>query len=87
MLHLHHAADQGHTKAYLRTVDTDVVIIAISQFQELRLSELWIGFGSGKTFTDIPIHVICQQSGPDHCLALPSSMDSLVVMLHLLCMG
>ena len=71
MLHLHHAADHGHAKAYLRTVDTDVVIIAISQFQEIGLSELWIGFGSGKTFREIPIHIISQQLGPDLCKALP----------------
>ena len=32
MLHRHHAADHEHTKAYLRTVDTNVVIIAISYF-------------------------------------------------------
>ena len=37
MLHLHHAAEQGHTKAYLRTVDTDVVILAIYHFHELGL--------------------------------------------------
>ena len=65
MLQLHHAAEQGHTKAYLRTVDTDVVILAIYHFQELGLTELWIGFGSGKTFKEIPIHLICQQ----HCQA------------------
>jgi hypothetical protein len=70
MLHLHHAAEQGHTKAYLRTVDTDVVILAIYHFYEQCLTELWIGFGSGKTFKEIPIHHICQQLGTQHCQAL-----------------
>ena len=32
MLHLRHAADQGHTKAYLRTVDSDVVVLATHFF-------------------------------------------------------
>lgn len=27
MLHLHHAAAQGHQKAYMRTVDSDVVVL------------------------------------------------------------
>ena len=48
MLHLHHAADHGHTKAYLRTVDSDVVVLATHFFHDLGLSELWIGFGSRK---------------------------------------
>ena len=70
MLHLHHAAEQGHTKAYLRTVDTDVVILAIYHFQELDLTELWAGSGSDKTFKEIPIHHICQQLGSQRCQAL-----------------
>ena len=70
LLHLQHAAVQGHTKAYLRTVDTDVVVLAIYHFHELGLTELWVGFGSGKTFKEIPIHHICQQLGSQHCKAL-----------------
>jgi len=50
MLHLCHAADQGHTKVYLSTVDSDVVMLATHLFHDLGLSELWIGFGSGKTY-------------------------------------
>ena len=64
------AAKQGHTKAFLRTVDSDVVVLAIN-FQELGLSELWIGFGSGKAYKDIPIHHISQMLGPKKCQALP----------------
>ena len=70
MLHLHHAAEQEHTKAYLRTVDTDVVILAIYHFHELGPTELSVGFGSGKTFKEIPIHHICQQLGSQCCQAL-----------------
>jgi len=42
MLHLHHAADHGHTKAYLRTVGSDVVLLATHFFHNLGLLELWI---------------------------------------------
>ena len=70
MLHLRHAAEEGHTKAYLRTVDTDVVVLSIYHFHQLNLSELWVGFGSGKTFRDIPIHHISQQLGPRRSEAL-----------------
>ena len=67
---MYHAAEQDHTKAYLRTVDTDVIVLAIHHFHQLKLSELWIGLGPGKTFREIPIHHISQQLGPQRCKAL-----------------
>ena len=78
MLHLYHAAGQGHSEVFLRTVDSDVVVLAINIFHQLRLSALWIGYGIGKTCKDIPIHHISQIK----CLDLnivkccPSSMLS-----------
>ena len=48
MLHVRHAAEQDHTKACLRTVHTDVVVLAIHHFHQPRLSELWIGFSQGR---------------------------------------
>ena len=42
MLHLYHAAGQGHSKAFLRTVDSDVIVLAINIFHQLRLSGLLI---------------------------------------------
>ena len=48
MLHLYHAAGQGHSNAFLRTVDSDVVVLAINIFHQMRLSALWIGYGIGK---------------------------------------
>ncbi|KAG7486210.1 hypothetical protein JOB18_027320 [Solea senegalensis] len=71
MLHLRHAAEQGHTKAYLRTVDSDVVVLAINLFQELVLSELWTGFGSGKAYRDIPIYHISKMLGPQKWPEVP----------------
>ena len=70
-LHLSHAAAQGHRIAYIRTVDSDVVVIAILVFTTLGLSQLWVGFGSGKTFRDIPVHDICSYLGPSTSVALP----------------
>jgi hypothetical protein len=51
-------------------VDTDVVVQAIYHFNQLNMSEIWIGFGSGKKFKEIPIHHICKQLGPQRCEAL-----------------
>ena len=39
MLHLHHAAEQGHTKAYIRILDSDAVVLAINFFHELYVSQ------------------------------------------------
>lgn len=71
ILHLAHASSQGHKKAFIRTVDSDIVVLAIAFFQQLDLTELWIGFGSGKYYRDIPVHSIQSQLGPSKSLALP----------------
>ena len=61
--HLAHAL-QGHDKAFARTVDSHFVVLAIAFYEQLGLSELWIGFGSGKGYRDIPFHSIHAQFGP-----------------------
>lgn len=71
LLHLAHAASQGHQIALVRTVDSDVVILAIHLFASLGLSELWVCLGSGKKIRDIPIHLLSAQLGASRCTALP----------------
>ena len=66
-----HAASMGHLKLLMRTVDSDIVIIAIFLFRQLELEELWIGYGKGKHYRDIPIHIICRNLGETKSLALP----------------
>ena len=66
-LHLKHAVLQGHKVVFIRTVDTDLVVLAISVFdslKELGLSELYIRYGVGKQRRDIPIQDVCYQLGP-----------------------
>ena len=48
LLHLAHASQQGHQVALVRTVDSDVVILAVHCFASLGLSELWVCLGSGR---------------------------------------
>ena len=71
LLHLAHAANQGHQVPLVHTVDSDVVILAIHWFASLGLSELWVCLGSGKKICDIPIHTLPAQLEPPRCLALP----------------
>ena len=41
-LHLEDAVQQGYSKVSIRTVDTDVVVLAIASANHLNISELWI---------------------------------------------
>ena len=51
LLHVAHAARDGNSKILIRIVDTDVVAIAVRIFQLLEaLQQLWIAFGTGKSF-------------------------------------
>ena len=44
LLHVCHAAKQGVTKAMIRTVNTDVPVIAIGKCESLGLNELWMAY-------------------------------------------
>ncbi|MES9879449.1 MAG: hypothetical protein ABW185_01030 [Sedimenticola sp.] len=70
-LHLSDAAQQGHSKAMIRTVDSDIVVIAVAQFRQLSFTELWVAFGTGKNFMNIPVHDIAQHLGPQKSISLP----------------
>ena len=49
----------------IRTVDTDVVVLAVAHFQGLlNIQQLWIAFGTGKEFKYIPIHKIASAICP-----------------------
>ncbi|KAK0150015.1 hypothetical protein N1851_009250 [Merluccius polli] len=65
------AARKGFKKITLRTVDTDVVVLAIAHVSELDIEELWVAFGTGKNFRYIPAHEIAKSLGPDKSKALP----------------
>ena len=57
-VHVKHAASE-HSRIMIKTIDTDVVCIAISCAKRIpELEELWIEFGSGKTLQFIPNHEI-----------------------------
>ena len=72
-LHVNDMSLQGHTKITIRTVDTDVLVIAISVFARLhcQLEELWIDFGTGKHRQFFPIHLIVSDIGRSKALGIP----------------
>ena len=71
ILHLKHASTNGHEKAMIRTVDTDVIVLATSAFHDLGLSELWVSFGTKKNHRYIAIHDLSMTLGPDTSSVLP----------------
>ena len=48
IIHLQHAGHEGHKIAYIRTVDTDVIILWPYHFHQLDMHEVWVGFGVGR---------------------------------------
>jgi len=71
ILHCRHAATNGTRRIAIRTVDTDVVVLAIAYFNRLEVQELWVHFGVGKSVPLLAIHEISQLLGNDKCIALP----------------
>ena len=54
----------------IRTIDTDVVALAVSKMQDI-VVELWIVFATCKHFRYLAIHDIAAQLGPQKAKALP----------------
>ena len=63
-------AQQGCSKVMIRTVDTDVVVMAIAKFSQIDLEELWVAFGTGKNYRHIAVHQIVSYIGAEKAQAL-----------------
>ena len=70
MLHSANAVSNGFAKIMIRTVDTDVVVLAAAHFSNIKSQEMWIDFGTGKTRQYIPIHELVEALGPEKCRGL-----------------
>ncbi len=62
-------AEHGMNKIFLRTVDTDVVVIGISMEQNIGCECFWFAFGTGTTFRYID--ATTQALGDAKCGGLP----------------
>ena len=61
----------GNSRVSTCTVDTNVVVLAVTSAQRLNIFELWIAFGAGKGFRFLACHEIARALGPDQCITLP----------------
>ena len=74
LLHVQDALQQGHKKTLLRTVDTDVLVLAEAFLQQVTEGEhldLWAAFGTGNNFRHIVAHEIATKLGQEVSKALP----------------
>ncbi|KAG7161592.1 hypothetical protein Hamer_G014153 [Homarus americanus] len=73
MVHAADALECGHRRILIRTVDTDVVVLAVALANERSevLDELWLTFGTGKNRRYIAAHQIAKALGPENSRALP----------------
>ena len=69
-------ARRGYTKVMVRTVDTDVVVIAVAKFQYISLTELCIEFGVGQHLKYLLMHGISRDIGEEKSQALLSAFHT-----------
>jgi len=75
LLHAKHAAENGCSNVTVRTVDSDVVVIATYAYRHIAgMKRLWIDFGVGKSRKLIPVH--------DLCTVIPESVISNLPFFH-----
>ncbi|QQP49586.1 uncharacterized protein LOC103506659 [Caligus rogercresseyi] len=71
LLHISDAVQKGLKKVTIRTVDTDVVVLAVALFRRIKPEEMWIAFGGGTSFRHISVHEIANKLDPSTCAAFP----------------
>ena len=63
IIHAFDAARKGSQKLLIRTVDTDILVLAIAYVERLGVQELWVAFGTGKKFRYLAAYEISQALG------------------------
>ena len=55
----------------IHTVDTDVIVLAVTATGRLDIEELWVAYGTGKKIRFLAAHEIVVALGPNRCQGLP----------------
>ena len=76
MLHAWHAhAIEGHSKIIIKTVDSDVVVMALYAFPRMNnVEHLWVEYGSGIHLQYLPIHDMNDK--------IPTGVSNLLPFFH-----
>ena len=73
--HMMHAVNQGNKRIVVLSTDTDVFILLVYYWRELKtegIEELWMKAGVGNSMRFIPIHILSLRIGPSLCKVLPT---------------
>lgn len=70
LLHTADCAAKGSEKLLVKTVDTDVVVLAITFFDILGVKELWVELGASKKKRCFPAHDMWMRLGGEKARAL-----------------
>ena len=71
VVHVSDGLEDGYKKFLIRTVDTDVVVLAMAMIQKISPQDLWIAFGTGKKFRYLTIHDMVKGISPKKAITLP----------------
>ena len=71
ILHVADAVLKGHTRVGIRTVDTDVLVLAVASFDKIKPDELWVIIGTGSNLRCIAVHELVATMDPRCCSSLP----------------
>ena len=68
-LHLYHAVQNGHKNLLVKTVDTDIIIVAIARFKEIGCETLYIEYGKADKLRIYAIQNIVKglKEDVEHC--------------------
>ena len=69
--HFADAVNRGSRKVCVRTVDTDIIVLAIATFEKVNPDELWVAFGTDTSFKYIAVHQLVNTIQPQMCSTLP----------------
>ena len=75
LVHIKDAISKGAKNVLVRTVDTDVIVLLVGHFHELKSLQssllVWVAFGMGKSFRHYSINAICDHIGEQKWKGLP----------------
>ena len=76
-LHVADTVYSGFVRIVVRSVDTDVLVLAVALVQKLQKQtqesiQLWVAFGTGTNLRYVPAHEIASSLGENNALALPA---------------
>ena len=71
LLHVADAVLKGRKKVAIRTVDTDVLVVAVASFDKIKPDELWVTLGTGSNLHCIAVHELVATMDPRWCSSLP----------------